>query len=165
MVETRQRAPRTLEFAEPTNHQEPHCLEDEDKLEPMDQSNATRVVLADDNGDVRSQVADGLRARGYDVTEMSDGDTLLELVSSRIRPDGLVEGVDIVVSDIRMPGLSGMDVLVGLRRLQGKTPVILMTGFGNVATQKLAHAFGAVAVINKPIDLKILTRVIGIASN
>ena len=119
--------------------------------------NGARVVLAEDDPELRSLLASALRAKGYQVVELGDGEALLEFVASRLRSNGSIHGVDVVVSDIRMPGFSGMDVLVGLRRVLDKTPVILITAFGDPATLELAQAFGATAVLNKPFEVAHLT--------
>ncbi len=119
-----------------------------------------RVVLAEDDTEFRTFLAEALRAHGYDVVEIADGSELLEFVADRLRANGSIDGVDVVVSDIRMPGFSGMDILVGLRRVLGKTPIILITAFGDEATHQLAHAFGAVAVLNKPFDVEHLTNTV-----
>jgi DNA-binding response OmpR family regulator len=126
-------------------------------MEPTLSVEGARVVLAEDDSELRTFLAEALRAQGYQVEELADGAELLEFVANRLRSNGSISGVDVVVSDIRMPGFSGMDVLVGLRRVLDKTPVILITAFGDESTHQLARAFGAVAVLDKPFDVEHLT--------
>jgi len=126
-------------------------------MDPTLSVEGARVVLAEDDSELRAFLAEALRAQGYQVEEIADGAQLLEFVANRLRSNGSIAGVDVVVSDIRMPGFSGMDVLVGLRRVLDRTPVILITAFGDESTHQLARAFGAVAVLDKPFDVEHLT--------
>jgi DNA-binding response OmpR family regulator len=127
------------------------------EVDAVASAEGARVLLAEDDAELRSLLADALRAQGYQVVELGDGEALLEFVARRLRSNGSIQGVDVLVSDIKMPGFSGMDVLVGLRRVADTTPVILITAFGDETTHELAHAFGAVAVLNKPFDVRHLT--------
>jgi len=109
------------------------------------------VLVADDDEDLRSLVAETLRADGYRVVEAHDGAELLEhlragLAGSRTNPD-------VVVTDVLMPKLSGLGVLDALRRAQWNVPVILMTVMGDGSVHTLARRLGAVCVLRKPLDI------------
>ena len=100
---------------------------------------------------MRCVVADSLRSDGYDVVELADGDGLLEIAA--LLDAGADSGsVDLIVSDIRMPICSGLDVLTGLRDARCNIPVILMTAFGDEATRRQAARLSAV-LFDKPFDL------------
>jgi DNA-binding NtrC family response regulator len=74
------------------------------------------------------------------------------LVESDIEP--LSEpGIDLVISDIRMPGASGLDVLATLHSANQPVPVVLMTAFGDRQTHEQALKMGAAALIDKPFEL------------
>jgi DNA-binding NtrC family response regulator len=60
---------------------------------------------------------------------------------------------DIIVSDIRMPGFSGIDVLSAIRRVDLQVPVILITGFGSAEVAAEAQQLGAASLFTKPFDL------------
>ena len=112
-----------------------------------------RVLVAEDDVEMRRVVADALRDDGYDVVELSDGGRLLVDIATRIEDEEAAgESVDLIVSDIRMPICTGLQILEVLRQSHWHTPVILMTAFGDDATRK--HAEGLMAVLfDKPFDL------------
>jgi DNA-binding response OmpR family regulator len=60
---------------------------------------------------------------------------------------------DLIISDIRMPGVNGLSVLEGLREFKGVPPIILITAFGDEQTHADAERLGAAAVINKPFEI------------
>ena len=95
-----------------------------------------------------------LSKRGYRVTEASSGDDLLNRLWERSRHQGRF---DLIVSDIRMPGFTGLEVLDGLRDdfdpFIGDTPVIFITAFGDAAVHAEAEQMGA-TVFDKPFDVE-----------
>lgn len=114
-----------------------------------------RVAIAEDNVEMRRLIAATLRADGYEVVEAGDGAELI----SRLESLGGEQGpprtaVELIVSDLRMPGLSGMDVLGAIRDGNWRTPFILITAFGDEETHREAHDLGARAVLDKPFDLE-----------
>ena len=113
----------------------------------------TRVLLVEDDDELRAFLGSALRSDGYDVVEAGDGvEALGEIATGLLRP-GDPRPPDIVISDIRMPGKTGLEVLAGLRRADWATPVILITGFGDRHTLAEAHRLGAAAVFDKPFDV------------
>ena len=70
--------------------------------------------------------------------------------------EGKEASIDLVVTDIRMPGLTGLEVLESLFDRHGHPPVICMTAFGDPETHALAGRLGAAAVFDKPFDIDIL---------
>jgi DNA-binding NtrC family response regulator len=61
--------------------------------------------------------------------------------------------VDLVISDIRMPGLSGLEILEGLSKREDFPPFVLITAFGDAATHAAAEQNGALALFDKPFDI------------
>ena len=122
-----------------------------------------RVFLAEDDDTLRTLVAAILRAAGYHVMEAHDGLELLAGIEFAItfqheRPEHLI-----VVSDIEMPGLSGLDVLTILHCAQLKTACILITGFGDRETVAEASDLGA-RIFHKPFDIDdLVTTVVELA--
>ncbi|HVW30303.1 MAG TPA: response regulator [Polyangiaceae bacterium] len=113
----------------------------------------SRVLLAEDDSAFRSTMSLLLRSDGYDVVEVGDGgDALDELVRS-LSDESSLRIFDVIITDVRMPGFSGMDVLRAVRGLPEAPPVILMTAFGNKETHREAHRLGALTVLDKPFDL------------
>lgn len=114
---------------------------------------APRVLLAEDDYELRRLVAGALRGAGFDVVETRDGRELLEQVGSALLDRQHHYGFDLVISDIRMPGQTGMEILSGLARSQITAPVLLITAFGDEHTHQLATQLGTAGVLDKPVDL------------
>lgn len=111
-----------------------------------------RVLVAEDDPTLRGMIAVALRRAGCEVVEVTDGAALLATLEARAR-GGDPEGFQVIVSDVRMPHCSGIEVLSALRRAERTTPVILITGYDTEALYAEACELGAVAVLDKPIDL------------
>ena len=101
-----------------------------------------RVLLIDDDPGVRNTVERTLRSAGYAVQTAASGEEGYELARHG--------GFDVIVSDMRMPGLSGLDVLRRLREGRVDSAFIIMTGFGTVDTAVEAMKLGAVDFVQKP---------------
>jgi len=116
-----------------------------------------RVLLAEDDGEMRALLARALRGDGYDVVECPDGFRLLEQLGSLLLSPEVLGAdptpFDLIVSDIRMPGVTGLSVLEGLQLFEGLPPMILITAFGDAQTHAAAQRLGAVAVFDKPFDV------------
>ncbi len=117
------------------------------------------VLLAEDDDELRRLLARKLRRQGCDVVEARTGTQLVELVVEHtvepIAPEQ--RPASLVISDLRMPGRTGLEVLRLLRRANVRVPVILMTGFGSREVHDEAMVLGATAVFDKPVDLDDLT--------
>ena len=109
-----------------------------------------RILVADDDEAMRSLLGASLRREGFEVQECVDGGELLAELEAVRNGDPTPH---LVVSDLRMPGVNGLDVLHWLRRWLPRVPVILITAFGDRQTHRRAEALGAVMVIDKPFDL------------
>jgi DNA-binding NtrC family response regulator len=101
-----------------------------------------RVLLIDDDAGVRESTGRMLRAAGYTVQTVATGEEGFELAKG--------DGFDVILSDMRMPGLSGIDVLRKLRDVRVDASFIVMTGFGTVDTAVQAMKLGAVDFVQKP---------------
>ena len=101
---------------------------------------------------MRHVVADTLREDGYDVVELTDGGRLLVDIAAHMKDGAEGDAVDLIVSDIRMPICTGLQILELLRQAHWHTPVILMTAFGDGATRRRAAELMAV-LFDKPFDL------------
>ena len=101
-----------------------------------------RVLLADDEKAIAVTLGDALRGAGHAVTVVNDGTAAVEAVERA--------EFDVVVSDVRMPGLDGMAVLRRSKAKDPRTEVILMTGFGTVEAAVEAMKAGAFHYVQKP---------------
>jgi len=85
-----------------------------------------RVLLVDDEPSILNVLATLLRKQGYDVTPTSDGHKALDLIRS--------EKFDLLLTDIRMEPVNGLQLLEEMRAAQPQAGVILLTGYGSVKT-------------------------------
>jgi len=116
------------------------------------------VLLAEDDEDMRRLIARSLRADGFEVIEACGGIELLGHIDAMLQSSDGGRAVDVIVSDVRMPGRSGLQVLGRLRRSDWSVPVILITAFGDEGLHAEAARLGAAAVLDKPFDLHELRR-------
>jgi len=110
------------------------------------------ILVADDDQDMREEISRVLGRDNFQIIEMDSGDRLLRYLRGCVVSDGRVRIPDVIVSDIRMPGCSGLDVLRALRDMSVDIPVILMTAFGDAVTHQEAKQLGAMATFDKPFD-------------
>ena len=112
-----------------------------------------RVLLAEDDADIRALLAWAMRHDGFDVVEAEDGAQLLERLDEARSggEDDLLP--DVIVTDIRMPRVNGLEVLERLKREGVGVPVLVVTAHGDALTVRRAERLGAAAVLLKPIDL------------
>jgi DNA-binding response OmpR family regulator len=114
------------------------------------------VLVAEDDLELRLLILQGLRAHGYRVCEARDGSEALQCLERLIRTPRLPIGPDLVISDVRMPGFSGLQVLEAARRIDSGLPVILITAFGDERTHSIAQKLRADAIFDKPFELRAL---------
>ncbi len=113
------------------------------RVEPEIRGSGTLLIIEDEPSLLRfSQLA--LERAGYDVIACRDGAEALNVLHKR----SLV--LDLVISDVAMPHVTGDVVARQVRLLRPNLPVILMTGFSHVITPENAHMFGARALLQKP---------------
>jgi DNA-binding NtrC family response regulator len=102
----------------------------------------SRILVIDDDQGVRESMERMLRGAGYTVQSAGSGEEGLTLARGN--------AFDVILSDMRMPGLSGIDVLQKLREQRVDSAFIVMTGFGTVDTAVEAMKLGAVDFVQKP---------------
>ena len=113
-----------------------------------------RVILVVDDEPAQRTVLGGfLRKRGFEVAQGASVEEALAHVSART--------IDLVLTDLRMPGGGGLALLEGVRAINPEIPVVVMTAFGTVATAVDAMKKGAADYLTKPIDLDELEVLIG----
>ena len=110
-----------------------------------------RILVADDDPDMRALIASALRRDGYDVAEASSGMEAIDHIAPTVWTKR--KAFEAIVSDVCMPDLTGLDLLAALRCTRLETPVILMTAFGDEDVRAEAGSLGATAVLDKPFDL------------
>jgi DNA-binding response OmpR family regulator len=119
----------------------------------MTASRSARVLIAEDDQEFRRLLARTLRAEGYEVVETASGVDFLDAFADAVLKDADLDSVcDLIVTDVRMPGFSGLSILDGLRSLGCATPAIIVTAFGDDTTRAAAQSVGAL-VVDKPFEL------------
>lgn len=115
------------------------------------QSGPTRVLLAEDDDDLRELLLTWLREEGLEVTECTDGLDLLARLQMSVL-SGELQEFDLVVSDIQMPLADAFDVLDEFIGCEGVPPALLITAFGGRRADAAARAVGAVGLLEKPFE-------------
>ncbi len=110
-----------------------------------------RVLVADDDDDLRDLIAVMLREDGNDVIEARDGAELIHQLEAAMSSD--VGVPDLIITDVCMPLLSGLGVLQTLRRAHVAMPVIVITALADESVRCFAARLGAVSVLTKPFDM------------
>ena len=114
-------------------------------------TNGRHILVVDDEPLVRNSLSELLTLSGYSVSNASNGQEALELLKSYT--------ADIVITDLKMPQMDGVELLKHIREFHPDTPVILITGFGSIDTAVEAMREGAYDYITKPIidsEIKII---------
>lgn len=102
------------------------------------------VLIVDDDEVFRTRLCRAFRDRGWDARDAGDGDAAINLARE--------ESPDLAVVDLRMPGKSGLEVVRVLRELDETICVIMLTGYGSIATAVTATKLGASHFLTKPAD-------------
>jgi len=108
-----------------------------------------KVLLVDDEEEFIETLAERMRDRGMDVSTSNSGANALQLVED--------EDFDVVVLDLKMPGIDGLDALKRIKRRRPDIQVVLLTGYATVEKGVEAIKEGAIEFLEKPVDLSSLT--------
>ena len=111
-----------------------------------------RIMVIEDDEEMRSLLKDFFEEEGFETDSVSNGvDALQKLAKDHF---------DLIITDIRMPGLTGLDILPVVKRLQPKASVIVITAFGNEELYRRSSERGATAYLEKPIHFNKLKELI-----
>jgi DNA-binding response OmpR family regulator len=116
-----------------------------------------RFLLVDDEKEYIQTLSDRLQTRDLNSTIAYDGEEAL----SQIEKDE----PDVMVLDLKMPGVDGMEVLRKVKKERPHVEVIILTGHGSEQDRKSAMELGAFAYLEKPVDIEILTQTMKEAYN
>ena len=109
----------------------------------------SRLLLVDDDRTFRLSTAALLRQDSYEVSEAADGQRAVELLE--------VDTFDLILLDLKMPGLDGVSVVEVLRKWGHDTPILMISGFGTVDTAVDALHTGADDFLTKPVEPDVLS--------
>ncbi len=111
-----------------------------------------KILVVDDEEGARELFNTILTDEGYNVTLAVSGEDAL----TRLKGDAF----DLVVTDIKMPGMDGLQLLQEIRKSGARSDVIMVTAYGEVESYLKAMSLGAAEYINKPIRIKELKRIV-----
>ncbi|HVW09051.1 MAG TPA: response regulator [Bryobacteraceae bacterium] len=102
------------------------------------------VLVVDDDRTFNTRLCRALADRGWNAQSALDGDAALRLAQS--------ETPNLAIVDLRLPGMNGLDLIQKLHQIDRGICVIMLTGYGNIATALTATKLGASHYLNKPVD-------------
>lgn len=103
------------------------------------------ILVVDDESSQRIILVGYLKQKGYEVLEAESAEEAIEVVKSNV--------IDIVLTDFKMPGKSGFDLLREVKKINPETSVVIITAFGTIEDAVKAMKVGAYDYLTKPIDL------------
>lgn len=106
---------------------------------------SSRILIVDDEATIRASLVESLSRDGYDITAAQSGEEALAKTHG--------QKFDLVITDLKLPGVSGIEILQALRNQGNSTPVIMMTAYGDVDIAVSAMRLGAYDFIPKPFKL------------
>ncbi|MBU0985862.1 MAG: response regulator [Proteobacteria bacterium] len=107
-----------------------------------------KVLMVDDEAQFRASTSKLLTRKGFDTTIAASGEEAIQILRK--------EPQDVVVLDIKMPGIDGHEALKQIKKIRPETQVIMLTGHGTTDSAKATLDFGAYDYLNKPCDIDIL---------
>lgn len=119
------------------------------------------ILVAEDEDQLRTLIAHRLSTDGLHVVELEDGLEVSDYVTLAMpgaRP--VVPMPDLILTDVRMPGLSGLEVIRSFRRVGLTFPVVVLTAFPDDSVYAEASRLGDTVVVSKPVDLDELTQIV-----
>lgn len=119
---------------------------------------AKHILVVEDDCEMRELICEFLEARGFRLSPFRSASCALEAICMMTKGDG--DRFDLVISDINMPQMDGFEFLRLSKSVIPSLPVIMITSFGNQATEHAALSEGAAAYLNKPFSLSKLQALI-----
>ena len=105
-----------------------------------------KIWIADDDEAIRMVLEEGLKSAGLEIVTFADGESLIDSLND--------DKPDLIISDIKMPGMHGYDLLKHIKNNYDKLPVIIMTAFADMQAAVESFGGGAFEYMPKPFDLE-----------
>jgi len=112
----------------------------------------SRILVVDDEQDIRDSVVNVLGRRAYDVTAVSSGETALEEIRR--------SKFDLVLMDVHLPGMNGIEALTQIKKIDPEPEVIMITGYGSMESAVESMKIGAYDFVEKPFHIQRLLAII-----
>src|SRR3954464_3515254 len=116
-----------------------------ERREAREGKNMARILIVDDQEIMRDSLATTLVREGHEVVAAGDGQAAMTRLSNGTR-------FDLLITDLKMPRMTGIELLADVKKLRPELPVVLMTAFATVQTAVEAMKLGAYDYIQKPFD-------------
>jgi two-component system response regulator RegA len=107
-------------------------------------SDAPSILIVDDDAMLREHLARAFRSRGFEAQTAGSYDEAIALATN--------DAPELAVVDLRMPGRSGLELIRDLKAIDAETKIVVLTGYGSIATAIDAMKLGAVYYLPKPAD-------------
>lgn len=104
-----------------------------------------RILIIEDDEEMRALLKDFLVEEGVEADSAGNGSAAFRKLAK--------VSFDIVITDIRMPGLTGLDILPGIKKLQPEASIIVITAFGSEEVRRKSFNRGATAYLEKPVHI------------
>lgn len=111
------------------------------------------ILLVDDEPDILKTLADMLGRTGYTIVAKPDAESALSVVREGTQ-------IDLVITDLRMPGMSGAELITILKKTLPSVPIIMLTGYGSVESYLKSMSSGVFEYVNKPVQARELRRIV-----
>jgi len=115
--------------------------------------NQTQVLVVEDDSGLREALVDTLSIAGYSVVEADSAESALVVLKQKV--------IDLIVSDVQMGGLSGLDLLKSVKKLYPNVPFLLMTAYATIDHAVEAMKYGAIDYMAKPFASEVLLNMVG----
>jgi len=116
-------------------------------MEPLEYpSSNARVLIIEDDEEMRSLLKDFFAEEGFETDSVGNGYDAFGTLTQKI--------FDVVITDIRMPGLTGLDILPRIKKIQPEVAIVVITAFGTEEVRRKAFERGANAYLEKPIHFQ-----------
>lgn len=111
-----------------------------------------KILMVEDDAEMRALFRDFFREEGFEIEMVSNGSEALRRVAR--------EAYALILTDLRLPGLTGLDLLPGIKKLRPDVPVIVLSAFGSEENRKKALQKGATIYLEKPFHLNTLREIL-----
>ena len=111
---------------------------------------AIRILLVDDEEEFVTTLSERMEMRGFDASVAFDGQKAMDTLKTRVP--------DVMVLDLRMPGIDGMEVLERVKKTNPEAQVIILTGHGSYKDEEQARRLGAFDYLQKPVGVDTLVK-------
>jgi DNA-binding NtrC family response regulator len=111
-----------------------------------------RILIIEDDEEMRSLLRDFFLEEGFEPDSVDNGSEAFRRLAK--------EHFDLIITDVRMPGLTGLDILPGVKKLQPEVPIIVITAFGSEDVQRRVYERGGTVYLEKPIHFDQLKELI-----